>query len=100
MSAEADAVGFAAAGLVLATFCMRSMVTLRWVAIASNVAFIVYGYLAGLAPVLFLHLLLLPVNAYRLTQLCCADVRIGPTDGSRKAGTDAKSPRRTAGCAH
>jgi hypothetical protein len=43
MSAQSDAVGFAAAGLVLATFCMRSMITLRWVAIASNVAFIVYG---------------------------------------------------------
>jgi hypothetical protein len=64
-----DGIGFAAAGLVLATFCMRSMRALRWVAIASNLAFIAYGYLGSLAPVLLLHLLLLPVNAYRLAQL-------------------------------
>src|SRR5215510_8633005 len=55
-----DQVGFAAAGLVLATFCMRSMSGLRWVAIASNVAFIAYGYLGDLAPVLLLHMVLLP----------------------------------------
>ena len=61
-----DAVGFVASGLVLATFCMRSMSTLRWVAIASNVAFITYGYLQGLAPVLLLHMLLLPVNICQL----------------------------------
>jgi hypothetical protein len=65
-----DAIGFTAAGLVLATFCMRSMRALRWVAIASNLAFIAYGYLGHLAPVLLLHVLLLPVNVYRLTQLC------------------------------
>src|SRR5499433_1072462 len=64
-----DQVGFAAAGLVLATFCMRSMSALRWVAIASNVAFIAYGYLGNLAPVLLLHVLLLPVNICRLAQL-------------------------------
>src|SRR5215510_7395655 len=64
-----DGVGFGAAGLVLATFCMRSMSALRWVAIASNVAFIAYGYLGGLAPVLLLHMLLLPVNVCRLAQL-------------------------------
>ena len=64
-----DAIGFAAAGLVLATFCMRSMRALRWVAIASNLAFIAYGYLGSLAPVLLLHLLLLPINACRLAQL-------------------------------
>lgn len=65
-----DAIGFAAASLVLATFCMRSMRALRWVAIASNLAFIAYGYLGSLAPVLLLHMLLLPVNVYRLAQLC------------------------------
>ena len=64
-----DGIGFAAASLVLATFCMRSMSALRWVAIASNLAFIAYGYLGNLAPVLVLHALLLPVNTYRLAQL-------------------------------
>jgi hypothetical protein len=64
-----DAIGFVAAGLVLATFSMRSMCALRWTALASNLIFIAYGYLGNLAPVLLLHALLLPVNAYRLTQL-------------------------------
>ncbi|HVY58918.1 MAG TPA: hypothetical protein VHA77_13785 [Xanthobacteraceae bacterium] len=99
MSAEADAVGFAAAGLVLATFCMRSMSTLRWVAIASNVAFIAYGYLGGLAPVLLLHLLLLPVNVYRLAQLRWAHVRGDPTRDSGERGSGSNGPPRTAGWA-
>jgi fatty acid desaturase len=72
-----DTIGFAAAGLVLATFCMRSMRALRWVAIASNLAFIAYGYLGNLAPVLLLHVLLLPVNVYRLTQLAGGQARDG-----------------------
>jgi hypothetical protein len=64
-----DVVGYGAASLVLATFCMRSMTTLRCAAVASNVAFIAYGYLEHLVPVLVLHVLLLPVNVYRLAQL-------------------------------
>ena len=64
-----DGIGFAAAGLVLMTFSMRSMIALRWVAIASNLAFIAYGCLGHLAPVLLLHLLLLPINICRLAQL-------------------------------
>lgn len=75
MNGTVDEVGFVAAGLVLATFCMRSMNALRWVAIASNVAFMIYGYLGGLAPVLLLHTLLLPVNVYRLVQLRCGGAR-------------------------
>jgi len=77
-----DAVGFAAAGLVLATFCMRSMSALRWVAISSNVAFIAYAYLRGLAPVLLLHMLLLPVNACRLAQLQCSRSKRSDQEGA------------------
>ena len=73
-AAITDGVGFAAAGLVLATFCMRGMRTLRFVAIASNFAFIAYGYLGHLAPVLWLHALLLPINLCRLMQLRGEDV--------------------------
>jgi CRP/FNR family transcriptional regulator, cyclic AMP receptor protein len=61
-----EPIGYLASALVLAAFCMRDMVTLRWLAIASNLAFIAYGVLAGLGPVLVLHLLLLPVNTCRL----------------------------------
>lgn len=38
-------------------------------------AFIAYGYLADLMPVLILHVVLLPVNAYRLLQLAGLDFR-------------------------
>ncbi len=61
--------GYLASMLVLATFCMRDMVALRAVAIASNAAFITYGAMADIGPVLLLHLLLLPVNVLRLAQL-------------------------------
>jgi hypothetical protein len=61
-----DLIGYLASALVLATFCMRDMVALRWMAITSNLAFIAYGALADLGPVLVLHLLLLPVNLLRL----------------------------------
>jgi hypothetical protein len=60
-------IGYSASALVLATFCMRDMAALRCVAIASNLAFIAYGALADIGPVLVLHLLLLPVNVVRLT---------------------------------
>ncbi|MCK1494935.1 cyclic nucleotide-binding domain-containing protein [Bradyrhizobium sp. 180] len=57
-----DASGYLASSLVLVTFCMRTMLTLRAVAICSNVAFIVYGIGADVYPVLVLHLILFPLN--------------------------------------
>lgn len=63
-----EPVGYLASLLVLATFCMRDMVALRAVAIASNVAFIAYGWLVGIDPVLVLHVVLLPTNIWRLAQ--------------------------------
>jgi hypothetical protein len=64
----AEIVGWMASGLVLAAFYMEAMVPLRLVAMASNVAFIVYGYLGDLPPILLLHLGLLPLNAWRLCE--------------------------------
>lgn len=64
-----DFIGYIAASFVLATFCMRSMCALRFVAIASNLAFIAYGYLGELIPILVLHAMLLPVNIVRLLEL-------------------------------
>ena len=61
-----EPIGYLASALVLATFCMRDMAALRCMAIASNLAFIAYGAMADLGPVLLLHLLLLPVNLLRL----------------------------------
>jgi hypothetical protein len=63
-----EASGYLASSLVIAAFCMKDIVTLRSVALASNVAFLVYGLTAGLAPVWLLHTVLLPLNGWRLWQ--------------------------------
>jgi hypothetical protein len=72
-----DSIGYLAAGLVLVTFCMRSMRALRCVAILSNLFFIGYGYLGALMPIVVLHLLLLPINLLRLVELGLAAWRFG-----------------------
>ena len=64
-----EAVGYAASLLVFCTFYMKTMIPLRLVAVASNVAFIAYGFLGGLAPVLILHATLLPLNTVRVLQM-------------------------------
>ncbi|MEO1749551.1 MAG: cyclic nucleotide-binding domain-containing protein, partial [Pseudomonadota bacterium] len=60
-----DLAGYAAAALVFLTFSMKTLMPLRVVAVASNIAFLLYGYLADLTPILILHGLLLPLNLYR-----------------------------------
>ena len=62
-------IGYTASLLVFSTFYMKTMIPLRCVAIASNVAFLTYGYFAGLYPVFLLHLVLLPLNVLRLRQM-------------------------------
>ena len=62
------AIGFIASALVLAAFGMKDMVNLRIVAICSNVAFITYALMLNLPPILVLHVILLPVNGWRLMQ--------------------------------
>jgi CRP/FNR family transcriptional regulator, cyclic AMP receptor protein len=61
-------IGFIASGLVLATFSMKDIVNLRIVAICSNFAFIAYGLTLDLPPVWLLHVILLPLNCWRLAQ--------------------------------
>jgi len=63
-----DGLGYLAAALVLATFCAKSMVPLRALAIASNIAFVTYGFFDGLWPILLLHSVMLPMNAIRLRE--------------------------------
>ena len=53
---------------------------LRTIAIFSNLAFIVYGTIEWLPPVLFLHLVLLPLNIVHLPRLSGRpDPRAKPT---------------------
>lgn len=64
-----DGMGYLASALVLLTFCMSTMLSLRAAAICSNVAFIGYGLGEGIYPVLILHLILLPLNVVLLLQM-------------------------------
>jgi CRP/FNR family cyclic AMP-dependent transcriptional regulator len=64
-----EAAGYLASALVLATFCMKTMIPLRCAAICSNVAFIVYGFYDNVYPVLILHGILLPLNIWRAIQM-------------------------------
>jgi len=61
--------GYVASTLVLLTFVAKDMRLLRTVAIFSNLAFITYGTLEWLPPVLVLHMVLLPLNVVRLAEI-------------------------------
>jgi|688.fasta_scaffold15761_7 hypothetical protein len=64
-----DILGWMAALATLACFASSEMLRLRILALVANVAFVAYATQAGLLPVLVLHLVLAPVNAWRLWQL-------------------------------
>jgi CRP/FNR family transcriptional regulator, cyclic AMP receptor protein len=65
----ATVAGYGASALVFLTFATRTMVPLRILGIASNFAFIAYGWLEPATPILILHCALLPLNALRLHQM-------------------------------
>lgn len=69
MHLDHEVIGYAASGLVLLTFATKRMRPLRIVAILSNFAFISYGAIDGIIPVLGLHMILLPLNIFRLVQI-------------------------------
>jgi len=68
--------GWIAAAFTLAAFGMRTMLPLRLAGIGANLAFIVYGALTPLYPVLVLHIVLLPFNGYRLWEILRARKRL------------------------
>ena len=87
-----DAIGFLASGLVITAFCMKDILQLRIVAVASNVAFLTYGLALGLMPVWLLHLLLLPVNLGRLLQMG-SRIATQPTGSQTKTHLGARRTR-------
>lgn len=64
-----EVLGYAAALLTLGTFAVTRMIPLRIIGIGANFAFISYGALQPIYPVLVLHMILLPVNSLRLYQM-------------------------------
>jgi CRP/FNR family transcriptional regulator, cyclic AMP receptor protein len=71
-----DYIGYLASALVLCTFCARTMIPLRTIALGSNIAFIAYGGFLHLYPVFFLHVILLPLNAWRLAEILMLSRRV------------------------
>jgi hypothetical protein len=71
----AEWLGWLAAALMLATFSCKDTRRMRPLAVACNLAFIGYGAAASLAPVLALHLLLLPLNLWRWAECSLGDAR-------------------------
>ena len=64
-----EIIGYVAAGLVVVSFTMKTMLSLRYVAVLSNFAFLTYGFAGALWPVFGLHLVLLPLNLLRIREL-------------------------------
>jgi hypothetical protein len=88
-----DLLGWVAAGLVFATFCAKRMSALRVLAIASNVAFMDYAYVAHLWPILVLHSIMLPMNAVRLREALFSH-RMAAALGDAETGAAARAIRR------
>ena len=64
-----NAAGYATALLTLGAFFSTDTVRLRQIALASNVAYVLYGGGTHVWTTLALHATLLPINAFRLRQL-------------------------------
>lgn len=65
----AYALGFLAAGLMLASYLMKSMLPLRLVALAACVLFVVYALLAQAWPSLALYAALIPINVKKVLEI-------------------------------
>jgi hypothetical protein len=75
-----DSLGWLAAALMVATFACRDARCMRVLAVVTNLAFVGYGVMAVLPPVLALHLLL-PINLWRAGELMrCQEPRRPPGD--------------------
>jgi len=68
-----EAFAFACAGLgaalVIVSAFVRTMIPLRWLAVGSNLGFIVYGLVHPSLLMVVLHSVLLPVNLWRVRQM-------------------------------
>jgi CRP/FNR family transcriptional regulator, cyclic AMP receptor protein len=58
-----------AGALVIVSAFVRTMIPLRWLAVGSNVGFIVYGLVHPSLLMVALHAVLLPVNLWRVRQM-------------------------------
>lgn len=67
---------------VLTAGLVKTMIPLRWLAIGSNLGFVCYGALHPSFPMLILHLLLLPLNIFRLNEMMQLTRRVNAVEQS------------------
>lgn len=77
------AAGLAAVLIVVSAF-VKTIIPLRWLAVASNAGFVVYGLMHPAMLILALHLTLLPINLWRVAEMhrLTRRVRRAATPGS------------------
>jgi CRP/FNR family transcriptional regulator, cyclic AMP receptor protein len=61
--------GYAAVTTSIVTCAMRTMVPLRILSLVCNSCFVIYGFFGAVYPTLFLNLILLPLNGFRLREM-------------------------------
>lgn len=64
-----DALGYAAAGLTIAQYLMKTMIPLRMISLCASLLFLTYGLLAPSYPHVVLNCVLFPLNAIRLREM-------------------------------
>ncbi len=72
-----------AAALNLAGSFAKTMLPLRWLAVGTNLCFIVYGALFPSLPMLLLHAALLPINVYRAAEMVRLTRRVNQAAAAR-----------------
>ena len=63
-------IGYIAASLGILTFAMQTMIPLRITGIGHSLGQIAFGFLTGIYPMVIQHLILFPLNCYRLFEMC------------------------------
>jgi CRP/FNR family cyclic AMP-dependent transcriptional regulator len=66
----------AAGALIVVSTFVRTMIPLRWLAVGSNVGFVLYGLLHPSLLMMLLHASLLPINLYRVTEMTSLTRRV------------------------
>jgi CRP/FNR family transcriptional regulator, cyclic AMP receptor protein len=64
-----NALGLLGVGFCLASFAVKSMLSLRALALVGNAFFIAYGYVESLLPSILLNAVLLPLNVIRMREI-------------------------------
>jgi CRP/FNR family cyclic AMP-dependent transcriptional regulator len=72
-----------ASGLIIAGSFFKTMIPLRWLAVGSNVGFMVYGALFPSLPMMVLHALLLPINLFRAAEMIRLTRRVNAAAAER-----------------